>query len=126
MQRKKGFPPLTVAETTLVFGWKRGTWDIRVWSQPFARIQLGDLAQFVFVETEIEHIDIFSDARGGNGFRDYHQTGIQMPADHNLRRRFAVFQRELTDQRLLEYPLSSLCQWTPGLGLNLVRGIPGV
>lgn len=76
MQRKKGFPPPAVAETTLVFGRKRGAWDIRVWSQPFACIQLGDFAQLVFVEAEIEHIEIFLDARGGNGFGDHHQTRI--------------------------------------------------
>lgn len=68
------FPPPAVAEARLVFGRKRGAWHIRVWPQPFSCVQLGNLALFVFVETEIEHIEIFSDARGGNGFGDHHQT----------------------------------------------------
>ncbi len=49
-----------------------------------------------------------------------------MPADDNLRRRFAIFISQLMDNFLIEDALTALGQRAPGFGLDLVGGVPGV
>ena len=49
-----------------------------------------------------------------------------MPADNDLRRGFTVFIRQLTNNFLIEYPFAALRKRAPGLGLDLMRRIPGV
>lgn len=126
MQQKKGFPPPAVAETTLVFGQKRGAWDLRVWSQPFACIQLGDFAQLVFVEEEIEHIEIF---RMHVGVTD---LGITTRPESKCQRiticaGVCRISARADVSAAVRIPLLLLVPArTPGLGLNLVRDIPGV
>ncbi len=62
---------------------------------------------------------------GVTDFGDHHQPAIEMPADHHLRWRFAVFIRQRTDDFLIEDPFTALRQRAPaGLGLDLVRCIP--
>ena len=49
-----------------------------------------------------------------------------MPADHNLRRRFTVLIRQIANDFLIENACAALRQRAPGLGLDLVRRIPGM
>ncbi len=65
-------------------------------------VQLRDRSQLIFVETEVPDVKVFRDTRRRDGFRDHHQTAIKMPADDDLRRRFAVLIGELVDDFLIE------------------------
>lgn len=49
-----------------------------------------------------------------------------MPADDDLRRRFAVLIGELVDDFLIEDAFAALGQRAPGFGLDLVGGVPRV
>ena len=49
-----------------------------------------------------------------------------MPANDDLRRGFAVFIRQVADNFLIEHAFATLCQRAPGLGLDFMRGVPGV
>ena len=49
-----------------------------------------------------------------------------MPADDDLRRRFAVLIGELVDDFLIEDAFTALGQRAPGFGLDLVGGVPRV
>ncbi len=49
-----------------------------------------------------------------------------MPADDDLRRRFAVLIGELVDDFLIEHSFTALRQRAPGFGLDLVGGVPGM
>jgi RecB family exonuclease len=66
-------------------------------AQTFALIQLRNLTQLIFVQTEIPDVEVLGDARWRDRFRDDHQAVVQMPANDDLRRGFAVFIRQLTD-----------------------------
>ena len=99
---------------------------IRVRPEAFVFVQLSDFTQFIFIETEVPDVKILGDARRRHGFRDHHQAAIEVPADDDLRRRFAVFVRQLVNNFLIEYPFTALCQRAPGLGLNFMRRIPGM
>lgn len=54
------------------------------------------------------------------------RAAVEMPADNDLRRGFTVFIRQLTNNFLIEYPFAALRKRAPGLGLDLMRRIPGV
>lgn len=77
---------------------------IRVRSEAFVFVQLSDFTQFIFIKTEVPDVKILGDARRRHGFRDHHQAAIEVPADDDLRRRFAVFVRQLVNNFLIEYP----------------------
>lgn len=75
-------------------------------------VQLRDRSQLIFVETEVPDVKVFRDTRRRDGFRDHHQTAIKMPADDDLRRRFAVLIGELVDDFLIE---DAFAAWASGL-----------
>ena len=99
---------------------------IGVRTQTLALIQLRNLTQLLFIQAEIPDVKVFSDARRRDGFRDHHQTAVEMPADDDLRRRFAVLIGELVDDFLIEDAFAALGQRAPGFGLDLVGGVPRV
>ncbi len=84
-----------------------------------------DLAQFVLIEFEIKHLEVFADARRRDRFRDHDKAAVQVPAHHDLRRSLLVFLGQRLDQRLVEYPFTTLRQRAPGFGGDMVRGVPG-
>ena len=47
-----------------------------------------------------------------------------MPANDDLRRRFAVLIRQFTNDFLVKHPFAALGQRAPGFGLDLVCGVP--
>nr|BAO20972.1 2,5-diketo-D-gluconate reductase A [Serratia marcescens] len=98
---------------------------IRIRPEAVADIQLGDLAQFIFIEFEIKHLEVFANPRRRDRFRDDDKTAVQVPAHHNLRRGFLVFFGQRLDQRLVEYAFTALRQRAPGFGGDMVRGVPG-
>src|SRR5690606_41851409 len=92
--------------------------------KPLALIQLRNLTQLVFIQAELPDVEVLGDTRWRDRFRDHHQTAIQMPANDDLRRRFAVLIRQLADNFLVKHPFAALSKRAPGFGLDLVRGVP--
>ena len=99
---------------------------IRIGSQSLVLVQPGDFTQFIFIKTEVPDAKILGNARWRHRFRDHHQSAVEMPADNDLRRGFTVFIRQLTNNFLIEYPFAALRKRAPGLGLDLMRRIPGL
>src|SRR6185437_1687071 len=63
---------------------------IGLWTAAYACIERIDRGKLLTGEFEIEKVEVLGNARGPGRFRDGRTTLLQVPAQHDLRRRLAV------------------------------------
>lgn len=61
---------------------------------PIGRVERVDASHIVVIESEAERADVLSQAFELHRFGNDDQAAFEMPADHDLRRRLAMFRRD--------------------------------
>jgi hypothetical protein len=84
-----------------------------------APIQLGNPIDLVLAELEVEHPEVLLDPLRGDGLRDHGGAELEVPAEHDLRRRAAVAGRDFLDHGIVE-------RLTPAVRAPRLGGDPAV
>lgn len=90
----------------------------------FVLVKGGNALHVVIGKGKIEHVEIFRHPLLVDGLWNHHNSALQMPPEHNLRRGFSVLFANRKNRLVLKKSAVPLAERCPRLKLNAVLVVP--
>ena len=88
------------------------------------RVERRDLRHLAVREREVKDVQVLLHALAVHGLRDDHHAALEVPPQHDLRRRLAVRLADTREHGVLEQPAATLAERRPRLGRHAVFRLP--